>query len=83
MTKTDSDVSQAVETASSHYNFSYQIARVSGFHLHASTLTTTVQVASLPLLNTGPSKRCLVGIGGRLPACPDVHGPCQSVADSA
>ena len=69
MTKTDSDVSQAVETASSHYNFSYQIARVSGFHLHASTITTTVQVAfALPLLNTGPSKRCLVGIGGRLPA---------------
>jgi hypothetical protein len=62
MTKTDSDVSQAVETASSHYNFSYQIARVSGFHLHASTLTTTVQVASLPLLNTGPSKRVVLWV---------------------
>lgn len=63
MTKTDSDVSQVVETASSHYNFSYQIARVSGFHLQASTITTTVQVAfALPLLNTGPSKRVVLWV---------------------
>jgi hypothetical protein len=60
MTKTDSDVSQVVETASSHYNFSYQIARVSGFHLHASTVTTTVQVAfALPLLNMYGSRQAL------------------------